>query len=88
MDRTVVHQPGVGQPGQTIESLAVVVDDRLVGDIARSAHEHSGGESVEEEMLQRGARQHHPHLGCARCHVLDPAGGTVTAASEHDRALW
>ena len=88
MDGTVVHQPSIGQPCEPIESLAVVVDDRLVGDVARSAHQYPGGESVEEEMLQRCARQHHPHLGCARCHVLDPAGGSATAASEHDRALW
>ena len=86
VDRAVVEEHEVGDPGQPLERVGVLVRDRLVGDVAARHHERLAGVG-EQQVVQRRVRQQHAEVG--RCAARPTA---ATAASgrprrEHDRAV-
>ncbi len=91
MDHAVVTQPGVGDRSQPFERLVVVGDDRLIGQVAGGAHQHSRGEPVEQEVMHGGIGQHHPHIRGVTGHGDRPRGlqrATAVATQQQNRALW
>ena len=65
VDRPVVQQQQVGDPGQALERVLVLEGDRLVGDVAAGHHERHARVG-EQQVVQRRVREHHPELAGAR----------------------
>ena len=82
-DRAVVEQKTVGDCAQPFEGLPLVGADRLVGQVA------AGGDQravylFQQQMVQRGRRQHQPQLRGAGCHLRGQEG-LRSAGQQHDR---
>ena len=84
LDRPVVEQEQVGEAGEAFERVAVLVGDRLVGDVAAGQHQCRG--DVERQQVVKGrVRQHHAELARPRGDRLGDRG-VAPAGGEHDRA--
>ena len=61
VDGAVVAEQPVGQRSQSADGVVVVVGDRLVAAVAARHHERTA-DALEQEVVQRAVRQHHPQL--------------------------
>ena len=71
LDRAIVDQQKVGDVRQSLARVAVLVGDRLVGDVAAGHHDgvdavRMSGEVREQQVVHRRVGEHDPELGCAR----------------------
>ena len=67
LDRPVVRDDEVGDRGEPLERVVVLVGDRLVGHVAARHHQrlaHVG----EQQVMERAVREHHAELGRPRRH--------------------
>ena len=83
VDRPVVQQEEIRDPGQPRPRVVVVVGDRLIGAVAAGQH-HRTGQPADQQMVQRGVRQHHPELARARRHRPRDRGAGQPR-QQHDR---
>ena len=85
MDRPVVRQKDVGDAGQALESVVVVVGDRLVGAVAAGHDQRPAGQAAKQQMVQRRVGQHDAQEGIAGRDCLGD-GDAGPLAEQHDRA--
>ena len=85
LDRPVVDEEAVRDPGQPLQRILVAVRDRLVGHVAARQHERHAG-VAEQEVVQRRVRQHHAEVGVrGRDRLGDRRPGPPPC--DHDRAV-
>ena len=70
VDRPIVAEQPVGQRTEPGDGVAVVVGDRLVAEVAAGHHERAT-HPIEQKVMQRAVRQHHPQLRQAGCDRVD-----------------
>ena len=84
LDRAVVDQEQVGDLGEPLAGVVVLVRDRLVRDVAAREHERLP-QIRHQQVVERRVRQHHPELRRpGRDRRRDR--GVRTPRREHDRA--
>jgi hypothetical protein len=81
LDRAVVDEEGVRDPGQPLQRVFVTVGDRLIRNVPAGHHEGLA-DHAEQEMVKRRVRQHHAELRRAGRHRL--RDGDVHAARRED----
>ena len=65
MDRPVVRQEEISDPGKALAGLVVVHCDRLVRPVAARHHQRAA-EIGEQQVMERGVREHDAEPGDAR----------------------
>ena len=83
VDLAVVHEETVAETGQPRDRFDVDVRDRLAGEVAARHHERGSAEA-EQQVLQRGRREHDPeHRVAGSDECRDACVGP--GAEQHDR---
>ena len=84
VDGPVVSQERVRYPAEPVPRLVVPVDDRLVGDVS-AGQDDRAGYGGEQQVVQRGVRQHDAELAVGRGRGGGD-GGISPPGEQHDRA--
>jgi hypothetical protein len=85
LDRPVVAEHEVRDPGEALERVVVAVGDRLVGHVAARHHQRLA-DAGQQQVVERAVREHHSQLGRAGGdRIRHPR--VAPPRREHDRAV-
>ena len=84
-DVPIVHEKAVGEAAEAHDGFVVCADQRFLGHVGGGHHE-GPLELAQQQMVQRGVREHQSNSRIARCHVgREPVTGPLP--DQHDGPL-